>query len=255
MRAAWAAFRAQLSLVFRTPTYWMTQITTIPQVVLFLSVVDAFDRPDLVTNALLAPILMTMWATALWTGGSVIGMDRWLSLLETHAAAPTPYGLVVVARVSAVVLLSLLVIPITLVTATLTYGVEIGVSHPVVLTVTFLVTAAAITATGIIFSGMTILSRAANTFQSSASYPFLLLGGVFVPLDLLPEWVRPVGRLVFLSWSSDLIRDAVAAERVDDFLLRLAVVAGLGLGGFLVGHRLVALILDRVRSSGEISTV
>lgn len=255
MRAAWTAFRVQLSMVFRTPNYWMTQVTTIPQVVLFLSVVDAFDRPDLTTNALLAPILMTMWSTSLWTGGSVITGDRWLGLLETHTAAPKSYGLVVFARVSAVVMLSLLVVPITLLTGIATYGVDVRVLHPALLAVVFLVTAGAVTATGIIFSSMSILSRAANTFQSSASYPFLLLGGVFVPLDLLPEWVQPIGRLVFLSWSSDLIRDAVAATEVEDVLLRLGVIFGLGLGALLAGQGLVKVILDKVRLSGEISTV
>lgn len=242
-------------MVLRTPNYWMVQISTIPEVVLFLSVVDAFDRPDLTTNALMAPILMTMWATALWTGGSVITGDRWLGLLETHAAAPKPYGLVVFARVSAVVMLSLLVVPITLLTAVLTYGIDVTVLHPVLLAVVFLVTAGAVTATGIIFSSMSILSRAANTFQSSASYPFVLLGGVFVPLELLPEWVQPIGRLVFLSWSSDLIRDAVTAPVVENFLLRLGVIFGLGLIALVAGQRLVRVILDKVRLSGEIATV
>lgn len=211
----------QLSLAFRTPTYWMVLISTPPQVVLFLSVVDTFERPDLIINALMAPVLMNMWATSLWTGGSVMRDDRWLGLLEIHAASPQPYGVVVAARVGAVVMLSLLVVPVTLLTALLTYGVDIQITHPVLLLVTMAITALAVTGTGIIFSSMTILSRAANSFQSAASYPFLLLGGVFVPLELLPDWVQPFGRLVFLSWASDLVRDSVTAEVVEDPVLRM----------------------------------
>jgi ABC-2 type transport system permease protein len=245
----------QLGLAFRTPNYWMTQITTIPQVVIFLSVVDAFGRPDLVANALLAPILITMWATSLWTGGSVMRDDRWAGRLEIHVAAPRYYGLVVVARVAAVILLSLLAIPITLATAAATYGVEVRVAHPWVLVLALLVTAGAIVGTGIIFSAMTLISRAAITFQSAASYPFLLLGGVFVPLELLPGWVQPVGRLVFLSWSSDLIRDAASLPVVDGAGWRLVVIAGLGAGGFLLGQWLVRVIIDRVRVTGELSSI
>lgn len=242
-------------MALRTPNYWMVLISTPPQVILFLSVVDAFDRPDLITNALLAPILMNMWSTALWTGGSVMRDDRWAGLLEVHAASPQPYGLVVSARVAAVVLLSLLVIPITLLTAALTYGVDIQVMHWGLLLTTFGVTALAVVGTGIVFSSMTILSRAAITFQSAASYPFLLLGGVFVPLELLPAWVQPFGRLVFLSWSSDLVRDSVTQPLVDNALPRLGMVVLLGGIGFVAGLWLVRVVIDKVRLSGEISTI
>ena len=245
----------QLILAFRTPNYWMAIITTVPQVVIFLSVIEAFERPDLITNALMAPILMTIWSTSLWTGGSVMRDDRWRGLLEMHAAAPQPYGLVVAARVGAVIVLSLLVIPVTLATAILTYGVEIEVDHPGLLTVTMILTALAVIGSGIIFSSMTILSRAAVTFQAAASYPFLLLGGVFVPLELLPDWVQPLGRLVFLSWASDLVRDSVSSGVVDDVAFRIGALILLGGIGYFVGQGLVRVVLNKVRVSGEISVI
>lgn len=254
MIAAVEAFKMQARLAVRTPNYWMTQITTIPQVIIFMSVVNAFDRPDLTVNALLAPILMTMWGTALWTGGGVMRDDRWMGRVELHAAAPTPYGLVVTARVAVVVLLSLLTVPITLATAWITYGIDINVQHPGILALVLLLTAAAITATGIAFSSLTLLTRAAITFQSAASYPFLLLGGVFVPVALLPIWVQPFGRFVFLSWSSDLIRDSVSEPLVTNLGPRLAALVVLGVIGFVVAQRLVSVVLYRVRVTGEITS-
>lgn len=243
----------QLALAWRTPNYWMTQATTPVQVVLFLSVVDAFDRSDLLAHALLAPALMTMWSTAVWTGGSVIRNDRWGGLIELHVAAPRAYWWVVVARVAAVVTLSLLVIPITVVTAWATYGVTVSVLHPLALLVALLLTAGAIVATATVLSSLTILSRAAITFQNSASYPILLLGGVFVPLSLLPAWAQPVGRLVFLSWGSDALRQAVIDDDLDGFGLRLLAIGVLGGLTLYGGARLVRVIIDRVRVSGEIS--
>ncbi len=248
------AFRMQLLLALRTPNYWMTQLTTPLQVIIFLSVIDTFDRPDLITHALLAPILITMWSTTLWTGGSVVRDDRWAGRLEMHVAAPLSYGWVVAVRVAAVVLLALLVVPITLGTAVLTYGVDIQVQHPWLLAVTVGVTMLAVVGTGVVFSSMTILMRSAASFQSSASYPFLLLGGVFVPLSLLPLWVQPLGRLVFLSWSSDLIRDSVGEAAVTNAGGRMAALVVLGAIGLFAGQRLVGAILHRVRISGEIST-
>jgi ABC-2 type transport system permease protein len=253
VRALTAAFRMQLALAWRTPNYWMTQATAPIQVVLFLSVLDAFDRPDLLAYGLLAPALMTMWGTAVWTGGSVIRNDRFGGVIELHVASPTSYWWVVVARVAAVVLLSLLVVPIALLTAWVTYGVTIEVQHPWLLGAVILVIGAAIVATATVLSAFTILSRAAITFQNSASYPILLLGGVFVPLALLPQWVQPFGRLVFLSWGSDALRTAILDRDAGGIGTELAMVVLLGGLTLAGGYRLVRLILRRVRISGEIS--
>lgn len=253
MRAAIAAFRMQMGLAFRTPNFWMAQLTTPAQTILFLSVVNAFDRPDLVAYAIIAPTLITMWNTGVWTGGSVVRDDRWQGRLELHAAAPTSYGIVVPARVAAVMTLALTVIPIALATAWLTYGIQIDVQHPWLLVATMVLIVVGTTGTAAIITSMTILSRAANTLQSSASYPFLLLGGVFVPLALLPVWARPLGRAVFLSWGSDLVRDGITQPTIDGVPGRLAILAGLGLAGFVVANRLIRVVMRRVRVTGEIS--
>jgi ABC-2 type transport system permease protein len=254
VRAAVAAFRMQLSLAFRTPNFWMAQLTTPAQTVLFLSVVSAFDRPDLLAHAIIAPALITLWGTAVWTGGSVVRDDRWQGRLELHAAAPTSYGLVVPARVGAVMTLALSVIPLALLTAWLTYGVTVQVRHPWTLAATAVLVVVAATGTAAIITSMTILSRAAITLQSSASYPFLLLGGVFVPLALLPMWARPLGRLVFLSWGSDLIRDSVTAPGIEGLPARMAALAALAAAGFVAANRVIRLVMRRVRVTGDISS-
>ena len=48
-----------------------------------------------------------------------------------------------------------------------------------------------------------VLARTAMLFTNALGYPFYILGGVLVPVAFLPGWLRPVSRLVFLSWSSD----------------------------------------------------
>lgn len=253
MRAAATAYRIQLSLVFRTPNFWMVQFITPAQTVLFLSVVDAFDRPDLLAHAIIAPTLITIWYTAVWTGGSVVRNDRWNGALELHAAAPTSYGLVVPARVAAVMSMALTAVPLALGTAALTYGVDIDIRHPWLLIGALVLVVVGTTGFAAILTSMTILSRAANTLQNSASYPFLLLGGVFVPLALLPAWARPLGRLVFLSWGSDLVRDGITEPTVDGVPGRMAALAALSFAGFVVAHRLIRVVMRRVRVTGEIT--
>jgi ABC-2 type transport system permease protein len=80
----------------------------------------------------------------------------------------------------------------------------------------------------------------------------MLLAGVIVPISLLPEWVQPFSRIVFLYWSADLLRDAVAAEPVDNVLPRLAALTGLGVAGTLLGAWMVDRMLDHHKREGTL---
>jgi ABC-2 type transport system permease protein len=101
-------------------------------------------------------------------------------------------------------------------------------------------------------SALFVATRTARTFQNTLGYPILLLGGTFVPVDQLPSWMRPVARLIFLSWSSDLLRDAMAAPPVTSVGVRLGAIVVLGLAGLVLGRWLLLRVLRRVRATGTL---
>jgi ABC-2 type transport system permease protein len=115
-----------------------------------------------------------------------------------------------------------------------------------------IVTLGAMAGWSLLMSALFVATRTARTFQNTLSYPFMLLGGVFVPVDQLPQWMRPVARLVFLSWSSDLLRDAMAAAPVSSVAGRLAMVLLLGAAGLGLGLLTLRRVLRRVRATGTL---
>jgi ABC-2 type transport system permease protein len=102
-------------------------------------------------------------------------------------------------------------------------------------------------------SRLLVLARNAVTFSNSASYPFYVLGGILVPVSLLPAWIRPVSSVVFLSWSADLLRATLESGPIANVAYRLGMIAFLGTCGFLVGAALLVRILQRVRGNGELA--
>jgi ABC-2 type transport system permease protein len=80
----------------------------------------------------------------------------------------------------------------------------------------------------------------------------MLLAGVIVPVTLLPEWIQPLSRAVFLYWAADLLRDAVAAESMTDVLPRLGALTGLGAIGALLGAWMVNRMLDHHKREGTL---
>lgn len=242
----------QVRLLRRSPDQLLALVTAPLMTLVLLSITRYAGRDDLAGPAVLAPALIALWQMALLTAGEIVANERDNGSLEGLVASPASFSSVVTGRVAAVTLVSLLGFVESWLSAFLVFGVTVDISHPGWFLATVVVTALAMAGTAGLMSSLFVLTRSARTFQNSLSYPFYVLGGVVVPVSMLPDPLEPVTRLVFLSWSSDLLRDAVGAAGVADPLPRLAAVAGLGLLGHLGGLVLLRRAIDRVRRTGTI---
>jgi ABC-2 type transport system permease protein len=196
--------------------------------------------------------LITLWGTSLMIAGEIIDQDRWAGTLEATVATPTPLGVVVLGRVFAVVAIGSIAFVESWLAAAVLFGIVVPVPHPGWFLATLLATTVAMAGTATIMAAVFVLARSARTFQNSLSYPVYVLGGVLVPVALLPDWVQPLARVVFLSWSSDLFRDSLEVAPVATPVPRLLVVLALGAAGFALGHVMLRRILARVRESGSL---
>src|SRR5690242_2945419 len=102
-------------------------------------------------------------------------------------------------------------------------------------------------------AGLFVIARSAATFSNSASYPFYVLGGILVPVALLPGWIQPVSTVVFLSWSSSLLRKSLSPAPVSGLALGLSMIVVLGLAALALATLMMVRIQHRVRRTGELS--
>ncbi|GLZ31123.1 hypothetical protein Lesp02_33110 [Lentzea sp. NBRC 105346] len=102
MRAFLAGVRIQFWLIRRQPDDLLTLCTIPFTAVIMLSVVIHAIRPDLVTNALLAPALIGLWGFSIGLAGEVIESERWVGTLNPSLAAPTEMHSVYFGRIMAV---------------------------------------------------------------------------------------------------------------------------------------------------------
>jgi ABC-2 type transport system permease protein len=231
----------------------MVVLVTAPLMTLvFLAITRHAGRDDLAPYAVLAPALIVLWGTALQISGEIVAREREFGALEALVAAPASFGAVTTGRIAAVTLLSLVGFAESWLAAWLVFGVVVTIWHPVAFTAALVVTGLAMAGTASIMAALFVLARSARAFQNSLNYPFYVLGGVMVPVSLLPGafWLEPVSKAVFLSWSADLLRDALSPAAVPDLLPRLGVVLALGAIGYLLGVVLLRRAVDRLRRTG-----
>lgn len=253
MRAFLAGFGLEARLVRASPEVLIPLVTAPLFALIFLSIVRQSGRPDLQADALMAPVLMTLWWVALQQAGNMITGDRWQALLEPLLATPASLASVLLGRIAALMCMGLVSFLEVWALGELAVGVSIPFEHPVALVLTLLVTAFATAGTSVAFAAVFVLTRNAYTFTNSLSYPLYLLGGVFVPAAILPGFIQPVSSGIFMSWGADLLRASVRPPPVDDLWQRLATVVLLGAVSFAVGRAILFHVMHRMRARGELS--
>lgn len=212
----------------------------------------AAGRRDLTVYAVVAPVLITLWGMALEISGDIVDSDRGVGILESVVATPVGFPTVVSGRVLAVTVLSFVGVAETWLVARIGFGVDVQVHHPAALAATLAVTGLATAGTAVVMAAIFVLARTARTFQNTLNYPVYLLAGVIVPVSFLPEWIRPLGRALFLSWSAELLRETLSPAPMADVVPRLGLILLLGGAGLAVGLAALHVVLRRVRVLGTL---
>lgn len=246
-------FGFQLLLTLRTPTTVQVLVSAPLYTVMFLSVTGHAGRHDLTAFAVLAPVLMSLWSMSLFAAGELVTGERDRGTLEGMLATPSAYHLVVVARILAVVTLSTVSFAESWLVARVAFGLTVGIARPALFVAAVLVSGIAMAGTASVLAALFVLAPSARILQNSLSFPFYLLSGVLVPLDRLPHWLHPIARLVFLSWSADLLRSGLGVSPSSGTAPAFAAVAVLGAVGFAVGGVLFRVVLHRVRHEGTLA--
>jgi ABC-2 type transport system permease protein len=245
-----ASARFQWLSIRTNPDYFLALAMAPAFAIVFLSIVRHAGRSDLTTFALLAPVLISLWSMSINVSGELIAQDRGYGTIEPLIATPAIYAVVLLGRIAAVSLLGLTSFIEVGLIGRFMFGVELVISHPLVFIATLIAAVFAMSGTSMILASVFVLGRSTRVFQQSLGYPFYVLGGVLVPVANLPHWLQPFTKVVFLSWTSDLLRDACSPAHVDSALWRLSVVVALGAASMGFGVYLIDRVLTRVRGLG-----
>lgn len=254
MRVLAQSFVLQL-LLFRSGVGRLAVLVALPfHVLILLSVVRHGGRPDLDTEAVLAPSLIGMWTLGLGAAGDVVDTDRSAGVLGMVLVTPPSYFRVLAGRAAAVGVVGLVAFAESWLCAKLFFAADVTVPHPVWFTVGLLATCFAMGSTVVALSTLFVLSREVSVLMNSLTYPMYVLGGLFVPVALFPDWLEPLSRVVFLSWSADLLRAATSPAASDGQWVRLIAVVVLGLVALAAGAALTRVVLRHVRREGRVVT-
>lgn len=245
-----AGARFQALLLRRSPAELMALFTVPFFSLAFAAIVIHAGRADLAPYAVLGPAVIAIWGMALNVSGDIIDSERFNATFEATLATPASVALLILGRVSTVTLVSLISIPESAGIAWAAFGVRLRLADPALFAVTLLLTAIATVGAASSFASLFVLARSARTFQNSLSYPFYILSGAVVPISLLPGWLQPATKIVFLSWSASLLRHALTGSSMSGQGFALAALTLLGVLSYVTSYWLMTVVLRRTRIAG-----
>jgi ABC-2 type transport system permease protein len=253
MIAAGRAFVASAGVQLRMQQSAVALIGGIVQPAAFLAMTLLARRGgrhvDVATVAL-GMALVGLWGTTIWQAGNVLRRERRLGTLTPVLSRPTSLAVVLAGKsVGATLRAAALVVP-TVVVAALAAGKPIPVARPLPFLAAALAVLLSASVLGMLVACLFLLTRSASRIAEAATYPVYILGGLVVPLSLLPGWVRPLADAVSLRWGAELLRAASAgsAQPAHAWLLLFVTTAAYGVVGVLLFDR----VLARARRDGSL---
>jgi ABC-2 type transport system permease protein len=252
-RAASGAARAQFALTMTSLDDLRILLSYPLFTLIFMAIISYSGREDLAPYSLVATFLMSTIGLAFLVAGEILVQERLQQTLELVVAAPAQYFVVLISRVAVITSLSVFGFIEAWIVVRLVFDVTVSVSHPWLLATVIIFTIISATFTALITVGVLCFGRTPRTIQNSLVFPIYILGGVLVPVELLPNWLEPFSNVLFVSWAAELMRDSLQPGTLEDIPFRLGMLLLVGLLGGLSGAILLRHMLGRLVREGTLS--
>ncbi|HEY4458800.1 MAG TPA: ABC transporter permease [Pseudonocardiaceae bacterium] len=253
IRGYLAGFAFQLRLFLSKPSEAGVLVATPFTTAVFLTVVAVADRQDLVGAALLAPALSGLWSVTLTLGGMSLAGDKGVGMLELLVCAPASFASYLWGRLTMSTLIGLIAYGEAWVIGILVFQARPAVYHPMWFAASVFATALGTVSAGALIAAILGLSRNSTMLPNFMNYPLFVLAGFFTPVSLLPFWLQPLARCVYLSWGADLARASLTPGPLSAPATQLFAELGLDILMFPLSAWVFARILHRLRSTGRLN--
>ncbi|MFG3225348.1 ABC transporter permease [Kitasatospora sp. NPDC048194] len=201
-------------------------------------------------RVVLGGALLAIWSAVVWQAGLTLKTDLWLGTLPGICSRNLGLAAVAIGRSLAASSIAAVVIVCAVTVTSALLGALPSIADPVGFTLAAVLTWISALAMSLLLACLLLLSRKAIRVAEALVYPVFILGGLLVPLDVLPAWLRPLSSVLSLRWGGELLSDAAAgrpgAASAWCWLLLLVVAYA------VLARVAFAIVLHRTRKEGSL---
>ena len=242
IRAQWADMRT-------SPLAYLLGVVQ-PLVFLLVTLAPQTDPPAAEgTRAAFGVLLTAFWGSTVWSAAGILRRERTQGTLARTLAGVRDPRLVILGKSfgSSLVAVSLVTATVGGTLALLRQPVRLDGGGWLLLGLLLVVLSG--TGAGLLVGSLFVLSRHGPQLSSALMYPVYLLGGMLIPLALVPDWLDWLSWGISLRWLQQYLV-AAAGGRPD--LAALAAAAALTAGYAIAGAWLFRRITDLARRQATV---
>jgi ABC-2 type transport system permease protein len=175
----------------------------LPAVFLVIAVETGRPDPDGAAELVVAVMLTALWGSTVWMSGGVLRRERtYGTLARCVCGVWSPY-LVLLGKSLGATVTSVAAIVVSTGATAAALGLPLSVAHPGLIVLSLVVLVCSATALGALVSCLFLVTRDGLVWSHALMYPVFALGGLLIPTDRLPGWLRWVPELISLHWIKD----------------------------------------------------
>lgn len=164
---------------------------------------------NFVSYVILGAGLMGIWSCICFSSAGDINRERYSGTLSLVFAAPAGFPKIILGKILGNTILSLASLIISLITAIVLYQTTIELISPFYFVIAFVAMILSFVVLSSILACLLTLSRRTTLYMNCIEIPFILLCGLAFPINILPQWLRPVSYILAPTWAVELLRMSV----------------------------------------------
>lgn len=166
--------------------------------------------PEAMLYAGIGAAAMGIWTAMMVPASSLLSRERWQGTLELVVAAPVRFALVILPITLAMATIGLYSVVATILWDRWLFGIELNVESWPFFVLAVLMAALTIAEIGFLLAVTAVRYRTSWALGAALEYPGWLLCGFVIPLELLPDALRPLSYALPTTWAVEAMREAAA---------------------------------------------
>jgi ABC-2 type transport system permease protein len=215
-----------------------------------LMVYQVNGDPESMLYAGIGAAAMGIWTSQTVSASTLVQRERWAGTLELVVAAPTRFSLVLLPITFAMATIGLYSVVATVLWNRWLFDVRLEVANWPLFVLSILMATITIALFGFLLSVTAVRYRTSWALGAALEYPGWLLCGFVIPLDLLPDAVRPLSWILAPTWAVQGMRAAAAGQSP---WLDLAICGLVGLGYAALAAWLGVRLIDSARRDATLA--
>jgi len=221
----------------------------LPVVLLVIAVETQRPSAGRAAEVVTSVMLTALWGSTVWTSGGVLRRERTYGTLARCVCGVESPTVVLFGKSLGATLYGVGTILAATVVTVLALRLPVALAHPVWMAVGLLVVVVSATTLGALLSCLFLLTRNGLIWSGALMYPVFVLGGLLIPQDVLPVWLRWVPQLLSLRWINEFLSDAAGPG---PSVTPLAVAVALTVAYGVIARRTYRWSIDKARQRGSL---